>query len=186
MLVNPDSGQVERYEIMLTDVSLTLNGSTSEVSNGSLPVAVLLDSGSQLSQVPSDIVDNIAAVLGLTSSDLRNGFPCDMFSEYSADDTSNDIFSFSFDNGTTYVNVPFHELIVPDTNDGGSVTDQNGNIVCVLGMVPLAPGPPTYDSSYILGDTFLRSAYVAYDIDNLEIYVGKTVFNSTTSNITSE
>ncbi|BFZ65378.1 hypothetical protein YB2330_006544 [Saitoella coloradoensis] len=190
MLVNPDSGRVERYEIMLTDLSLMVNGSTSDVANGSLPVAVLLDSGSQVSNLPSGIVDTVGTALGLNSSDLAGDgnttymFPCSRFSEDSGDDTSDNILAFSFDNGTSYVNVPLHELIVPVTApDGGILTNPDtGELYCQLGIS--YTGDASYDNPSILGDTFMRSAYIAYDIDNFNIYVGQTVFNSTTSNIT--
>lgn len=38
-------------------------------------------------------------------------------------------------------------------------------------------------SIYILGDTFLRSAYVVYDLARNEISLAQTVFNSTENNI---
>jgi hypothetical protein len=39
------------------------------------------------------------------------------------------------------------------------------------------------DSTAVLGDTFLRSAYVVYDIANNEISLAQTDFNATSSNI---
>ena len=35
----------------------------------------------------------------------------------------------------------------------------------------------------VLGDTFLRSAYVVYDLTNNEISIAQTDFNATTSNV---
>jgi hypothetical protein len=35
----------------------------------------------------------------------------------------------------------------------------------------------------VLGDTFLRSAYVVYDLENNEISIAQTNFNATTENI---
>ncbi|ODQ49804.1 acid protease, partial [Saitoella complicata NRRL Y-17804] len=183
ILANPATGQVERYVIPLTTLSLTINGSASNVTG--LPLDVLLDSGGQYCQFPPDLVDYVATALGLNSSEEAGGMyfcPCDL-SVPSSDDTTDNVLSFSFDNGTSFVNVPFHELIVPAAdNDGAPLVDENGNPVCQLGLT--YGGSTDYSASYILGDPFLRSAYVAYDIDNLNIYVGQTVFNSTTSNIT--
>jgi len=49
--------------------------------------------------------------------------------------------------------------------------------ICVLGILPASEEP------YILGDTFLRSAYVVYDLKNNVIGLAQTNFNSTTSSI---
>lgn len=38
-------------------------------------------------------------------------------------------------------------------------------------------------SDVILGDTFLRSAYVVYDLVNLKAAIAQTVFNATDSNV---
>jgi hypothetical protein len=39
------------------------------------------------------------------------------------------------------------------------------------------------DSTSVLGDTFLRSAYVVYDLSNNQISLAQTDFNSTTSSV---
>jgi hypothetical protein len=56
------------------------------------------------------------------------------------------------------ISVPFSELALP--NSGGSV--------CTFGFYP--------DTANFFGDTFLRSAYVVYDLDNKEIGLAQTVF----------
>ena len=47
----------------------------------------------------------------------------------------------------------------------------------ILGIAPAGSSTP------VLGDTFLRSAYVVYDLHNNEISLAQTNFNSTGSNI---
>jgi hypothetical protein len=42
---------------------------------------------------------------------------------------------------------------------------------------------PTGAGTSVLGDTFLRSAYVVYDLDNNEISLAQSAFNATTSNV---
>jgi len=49
--------------------------------------------------------------------------------------------------------------------------------VCALGIQSADGGPN------LLGDTFLRSAYVVYDLTNNQIAIAQTNFNSTTSNV---
>lgn len=48
---------------------------------------------------------------------------------------------------------------------------EDGTQGCALGIVPTSGG------SSVLGDTFLRSVYVVYDMDNNEISLANTNFN---------
>ena len=68
------------------------------------------------------------------------------------------------------VNVTMSELVIRDTDDSQSA--------CYFGVLA-APD----DSTAILGDTFLRSAYVVYDLSNNELSIARTRFNVTTSTI---
>ncbi|BFZ65371.1 hypothetical protein YB2330_006537 [Saitoella coloradoensis] len=177
MLENPFYGNVTDYVIKLTDLSLVLSGEPTDVSNGTVPFAVVLDSGTTLSLVPPTVVDSVAITLGLNSTPVEGTYeaPCDLFTSY---DTTDNVLAFSFDNGTNYINVPLRELIFP------LGTDDSGNPQCYLGLRYLENHSD--ENPCILGDTFLRSAYVAYDVDNFEIYVAQTVFNSTTSDVSDE
>jgi hypothetical protein len=60
----------------------------------------------------------------------------------------------------------------------------------VLGTLPFRDtrllgllGADEAGGAMILGDTFLRSAYVVYDLESNSIEIAQTVFNSTTSNV---
>ncbi len=76
------------------------------------------------------------------------------------------------------ISVPFNEVVLPSPYaDGSSLQFEDGTAACVFGILPSG-------SSYsVLGDTFLRSAYVVYDLDNNQISLAQTNFNSTTDNI---
>jgi hypothetical protein len=50
-----------------------------------------------------------------------------------------------------------------------------GEPVCILGIAPAGRSTP------VLGDTFLRSAYVVYDLHNNEISLAPTNFNVTST-----
>jgi hypothetical protein len=66
-----------------------------------------------------------------------------------------------------------------------------------LPLLPLTPFLPCYDlylthqpgisaagdSTSVLGDTFLRSAYVVYDLSNNQISLAQTDFNATDSSV---
>jgi hypothetical protein len=77
-------------------------------------------------------------------------------------------FTFSADGPT--ISVPINELVL-------AMGVSRGEEVCILGIGPAG------DSISVLGDTFLRSAYVVYDLENNQIALAQTVFNSTQSSI---
>ena len=77
------------------------------------------------------------------------------------------------------ISVPLSQLALPLFNSKGDPLHfSNGKPVCQFGLEPL-----TEDMPIILGDTFLRSAYVVYDLDNKQIAIAPTVANTTESNI---
>lgn len=68
------------------------------------------------------------------------------------------------------ISVPINELVIV-------AAVSRGQPVCILGVGPAG------NSVSVLGDTFLRSAYVVYDLANNEISLAQTNFNATTENI---
>lgn len=68
-----------------------------------------------------------------------------------------------FDFSGIQISVPFSEISFASGTD------------CLLGMLP--------SSSIIMGDTFLRSAYVVYDLDNYEVALAGTNYNATSSSV---
>jgi hypothetical protein len=70
------------------------------------------------------------------------------------------------------------QLVLPLVLENGQVpTYTNGQTACQLGIE--AAG----DLPVLFGDTFLRSAYVVYDLDNNRIALAQTDFNATGSNV---
>jgi hypothetical protein len=63
-------------------------------------------------------------------------------------------------------------------NPGATFAD--GEAICSLFVDSVVNDP---SGSIILGGSFLRSAYVVYDLENNEIAIGQTIFNATSSNI---
>jgi hypothetical protein len=160
------NGEYSELIIALTGVSLDTEARKHTVSSNALPAAVLLDSGSSLSYLPDSIAEKIYDDLGIIYEPSTGaGYaPCNL-----AQHNINVTFTFS----SPEIAVGIDELII----DAGDLRFSNGERACIFGLVPAG------DSTAVLGDTFLRSAYVVYDLTNNEISLAKTNFNSTKSNI---
>ena len=163
------SGQYFELAIALTGLS---NSGSDLSSSSSLPASVLLDSGATLTYLPDDVTQEIYnAVQAVYQSDVGAAYaPCSLSSSSATVD-----FTFS---GQT-IKVPYNELFLDagTNNLGQPITFQNGEEACLFGIAPAQGGMA------VLGDTFLRSAYVVYDLANNEISLAQTVFNSTSDNI---
>jgi hypothetical protein len=160
-------GEYAEFLITLTGVAFD-NGSTDKKYNSSdLPAAVLLDSGSSLTYLPDSIVEDIYDDVGVTY-DTASGagyVPC----SYMNDDKN---FTFTFSSPS--ISVSMSEMVL---EAGTGSTYNDGTSACVFGIAPAGT------STVVLGDTFLRSAYVVYDIANNEISLAQTNFNSTSQDI---
>jgi len=160
------------YEFIIALTDLSISGSGSMSSSSSLPAPVLLDSGSSLLYLPDDLTTDIFnEVNAVYDSNAGVAYvDCSLANSDSS-------ISFSFSGAT--ISVPFSELVLnAGTNsEGQGLTFQNGVQACIFGIAPAE------DSTPVLGDTFLRSAYVVYDLTNNEISLAQTDFNSTSDNI---
>jgi hypothetical protein len=147
---SPD--KLTRYWIYLDGVSVTKDdGSKVVIFDQPNSQPVLLDSGYTISSLPTKHFEKIKAAFpeatappaGDNSGLYR--VPCDIGSKKG---------SVNFKFGSTEINVPFDDFI----------WKQPQNNLCVLGVIP-------DDEFPVLGDTFLRAAYVVYDQDNRNIHV---------------
>ncbi|EXJ72369.1 uncharacterized protein A1O5_04873 [Cladophialophora psammophila CBS 110553] len=165
----PSNGVYFQLAIALTGL---VSAGSDLSSSSSLPAAVLLDSGATLSYLPNDITQEIYnQVQAVYQSDVGAAYaPCSLSSSSATID-----FTFS---GQT-IRVPYNELFLGASvnNFGQPMTFQNGEEACLFGIAPAQGGMA------VLGDTFLRSAYVVYDLANNEISLAQTVFNSTSNNV---
>jgi Eukaryotic aspartyl protease len=144
-----------------------------DLRSSSLPAGVLLDSGTTLTYLPNEITrsiyDRVHAVTDTSSGRFTAYVPCALANEHRSLD-----FTFS----GIKISVPYNELALPSKNpDGSGLQFDDGTPACVFGIAPSGGG------TSVLGDTFLRSAYVVYDLVNNQISLAPTNFNSTTDNI---
>lgn len=77
------------------------------------------------------------------------------------------------------ISVKYSEIAIPLYNkDGTQLAFTDGSYACAFGMFPVGNA-----QQILFGDTFLRSAYVVYDLDSKQIALAPTIFGSATSNI---
>lgn len=160
------NGGYSEFIIALTGVSTSSESDNHDYSSSALPAAVLLDSGSSLTYLPNSIVQGIYDDLGVIyeSSSGVGYVECSI-----AQSNVNVTYTFS----SPTITVDIDELVI----DAGDLRFRDGSRACIFGIAPAG------DSTAVLGDTFLRSAYVVYDLANNEISLANTNFNSTDDHI---
>ncbi len=160
------------FVIALTGISIGEAGRQSAINLGGTSAVVLLDSGSSLTYLPNSLARIIFDQVGAQYFPEQEAayVPCALQNNQSTID-------FTFSSPT--ISVPMNELVIdPGTNsDGSQVTFNDGTPACLFGIAPAGQG------SSVMGDTFLRSAYVVYDLENNEISLAQTNFNSTEDNV---
>lgn len=164
--IQKEYGYYAEFLITLTEVTLG-----SQVMTKNQKLAVLLDSGTSLIYLPDAMTESIFKQVGAVyDSDVGAAYvPCSLASNSSTVD-------FTF--GTPTISIDMSELVLDAaTTTGEQLTYANGQKACLFGIAPAGSSTAT------LGDTFLRSAYVVYDLANNEISLAQTNFNATTTTI---
>lgn len=164
-----DSFFVEVSGITITDDS----GKTTSATPSTFSLSVVLDSGTTISYVPPTVLAKIITALGAVDDSANTGIifvDCDLRTS-----APNTYLSFSFaGSSNAVINVPVSELLRSLRGKYSGLPFKNA---CSLGIKSASSGP------YLFGDTFLRSAYVVYDLDNNQIGIAQTNFETTESNI---
>lgn len=156
-----DTGIYGRAAFNIADIKVSLNGGSESES-----FSAILDTGTGLSYLPDDIVESIANNYGGQYDNnvgrflFPNGGP-----------SANDYVTFDFSGAE--IRVPSSEFVRPLSE----ISDQKSDNTPALTFVPAG------DSNAILGDTFLRSAYVVFDLDHALIGLAQAKWDATTSNI---
>jgi hypothetical protein len=164
--IESESGVYAEFLITLT--KLTLGDQT---IGSDLALAVLLDTGSSLTYLPDALVSEIYNQVGAEFDDQQNTayVPCALAQQQAT-------LNFTFSSPT--IAVEMNELVIDLlTSSGRRPTFSNGVEACLFGIAPAGAG------TNVLGDTFLRSAYVVYDLENNRIALARTNFNTTASRV---
>ncbi|MCJ1395811.1 hypothetical protein MMC18_008697 [Xylographa bjoerkii] len=163
-------GQYTYLMVNLTQTYVTTsNATTTTTANATsteLPIPVLFDSGTSYCKLPPSITQPIYQAFNVAWNGNLATCDCRLAN-------SNATIEWVFGPGAI-INTPIREFVVP----GG------GNSKCAFAMTQVASvstAPGGYPA--LLGDSFMRSAYVVYDMQNYEIAIAQTIFNVNTSNI---
>lgn len=155
-------------EFLITLTGLSM-GDSVIASNQALPV--LLDTGSSLTYLPDEMVQTIYDAVA-AQYDATEG------AAYISCSAANSNATMRFTFSEPVIAVAMNELVLDlVTASGKRPTFKDGSDACLFGIAPAGTG------THVLGDTFLRSAYVVYDLANNEISLAQTTFNSTTHNV---
>ena len=132
----------------------------------------VLDSGTTLTGLPTCIFSDVATYFGAANVSNVWIVNCSIAAGQGSVD-------FGFGDTGQRISVDFSELALPILYPNGSSITNGAEDACLFGFMPIPDG-----EDILFGDTFLRSAYVVYDLDKQEISMAPTNFKSTTSNIT--
>ncbi|KAF3925749.1 Barrierpepsin [Dactylellina cionopaga] len=158
-----------------TDFIISLQGltitneadETRVLMNESRAIPALLDTGASFTYLPLDVAAQLTELVGAVTVPEYKG-PAVNCSKRGLEGSVN----FQFAGATIKVNL--RDFIIEATEEA----NEDNHILCYFGILGMTPG-----NVLTLGDTFLRSAYVVYDMDNEEVSIGQTIFNSTSTNI---
>lgn len=169
------TGQITSFTVPLYTLSMQINTTSESMASEAIPV--VLDSGTTLTYLPTRISTKIYNRLNVQYDDNTGlaYIDCKFLSQ-------NVSLAFRFGSADgPIVSVPADEVIFDNLGElkdaGYQVPSGLGfDNICTFGILPSS-------DYYLLGDTFLRSAYVVYDLQNLQIAIAQANLNSTDSNV---
>ena len=180
----PIQREFDEYAELIITLSSTriVNGGETHSLNTDLTTAVMLDSGSSLTYLPNANAIFTALAVQYSQQDAAAFATCDLVNE-------NITLDFSFTSLT--ISVPISELVFSidsveegranpnssDNSEGSYISGGSDENICCFDIAPSQGTTP------VLGDTFLRSAYVVYDLANNEISLAQTDFNSKSTHV---
>lgn len=161
-------------------------GSNATIPQNYYDLNVVLDTGSTICSLPFYLVSSIVSSLGGSyGEEVFDDTPfvgvpfvdCDLRKQ-----KPSGTFNFGFSDNKSFIKVPFKELILDlnaiyDFNNSTSLPKLPFKSTCTIAVEPRFLPP------FILGDSFMRSAYVVFDLKNNLIGMAPTNFHSNASKI---
>lgn len=160
--------KIDRLAVEFTGLSLSDDKGTTPLGS-SFVLPALLDSGTTDSLLPTDLVHALWSSAGVITDPAVQVpiIACNL-----AKASASYVFAFGGDSGPK-INVSLSQLVTPLEG----LTFKDGSPACQFGIIE------SPDGRVVLGDTFLRSAYVVYDLDNKIIAMAQTNTNGGAPNI---
>ncbi|KAE9367406.1 acid protease [Stipitochalara longipes BDJ] len=175
-------GIIDTLTVQLTSISVTSPSGKTDVDFD--PFGVVLDSGTSGSVLPDEIVSELYSITGAIWNSAF-GLAAVLCSARSIEGSFT--FGFAGPNGPS-IAVPISQFIIPITLADGTLVPaaltpnffphaSPGDTLCQVNVTPrsqLGVG----EIGALLGDSFMRSAYVVFDLANNRVALAPTVFNS--------
>lgn len=177
LMLMPMYNYYHQYLKNPTQLRVMLDGLSGRASDGTwaslvdFSIAMLLDSGTSFAYFPQEVLDVFGNSLNYSYADDLGYFfgPCSPLPQT----------HYRLNFSGLEIDVPTEDLLVRLLEDDNITPfELDGKDQCVLAM-----GAAADPYTYILGDVFLRSMYVVYDLDNYEIAIAQAKPNVTSSDI---
>lgn len=174
------------FAVELVGMGITVQGGkTTNFTNS--PAVVVLQSEVAITTLPADFTGPLFKYFNAYDDTQFTGnvyIPCSLLKNHSSS-TVNYLFSSS--SASIMIKIPLSELIFPLTNpiyalyDGDVLPDLPfSGEACAFGILTGS------DGYYVLGDTFLRSAYAVYDLDNNQVGLAQANFEASNKSSSSQ
>ncbi|KAK0610906.1 aspartic peptidase domain-containing protein [Immersiella caudata] len=187
VLPEEEYGYITHFNVSLT--SLATTSDVSGNSNNFIPpsgVPVILDSGTTYTYLPREVTAPLFSRLNAVDRSLSFSNPI-VYVDCALLDTDPNLFiEYQFDGPDgPKIKVSIADIVFNDIQpyvDSGALATPSlpfpKNRACSLGIMTSQTG-----DVHLLGDTFLRSAYVVYDLSNDRVALAQSYMNATGSNI---
>lgn len=166
-------GLFDEWAIALTSVARSDSHGTKLLTAKNFGISAILDSGSPNCYVPTALADSISSTMNATVHEGFQYVPCALRKAH-------DFLTFGFGGPSgPNITVPYANLIYPygDPANIGKVNAKDGSPLCYLGVIG-TPG-----NIILLGDTFIRSAYLVYDAENMQVAMAPVKYGVSGQNI---
>jgi Eukaryotic aspartyl protease len=171
--IDAESGNLTSFTVAFTGLTVMDSSGKNQLTRDNIAVPAILDSGTTDTYLPDDLANAILDGVGVTTDpSLGNVVPCDVGNEQAT-------FVFAFGGkGGPVINVALSQFVTPlFSSDGSTPKFNGGKDACSFGISAAGNQP------ILFGDTFLRSAYAVYDLDNNQIALAQAKYGQSSSNI---
>lgn len=182
-VLSGQGNEITSFNVRLDGFDLKSPDGDRRVDLEDLNSFAILDSGSTISLLPDDQVQDIWEEFGVLA--FRDVLAPFIDCAYGGDKGDGYVFEFKFDSKT--IQVPMEEMVIDAYADVQDELLSDSTLrqyfgdwdgVCMFGIGSTADFGISTDQFTLLGATFLRSAYVVYDLENEQLGLAQANLNS--------